>query len=518
MESQDAVAEKKPLFTKVSEDIPSIDDEDTSSSTGENVTVIARMPLSSTDDDEDKIGNYKNQQRGKDGNLPDIGKLSDSLADKNECDKDKMEKEDEYMCIDGKSLSSLHSYSVLDGTCHPPSECVTHSISFAIQPKGIRKDSVPSSETVAHASGGKMSDTHATLFMHESSGSKPKTKLKKNKKAATKTSRDLDSSVVSTKKQRSPKTTVKSKFTPGSFEYIQEKLNGCIFSGWVEERKWVEHLAGYRDVIEVDEWEEEMNHALTAIIRSIPGVEDGTKWINMTPPGFNCPCYCVWSLLSTPPAPGHYWFAVTGVALQPQFGLKVTLKIIRSIHPHDGEVAAARRKRRKELALRGPGHEFESMTAQVQDWLEQLKLIDLSVVLATLGSAFTLSNMRDTIRFVIVLCMTLVVGLVTLIRETHHNLLQLIHTVSVFFHNVTPLLQSVLAFVEKIIGGIFLLIAMVYKDFRRPSPPPVTSLPPATQPPFAIGFSSPPSPTSAAGPRMVKYVPPEQWVYRNQER
>ena len=55
-----------------------------------------------------------------------------------------------------------------------------------------------------------------------------------------------------------------------------------IFSGWVEERQWVESLGGYRDVIEVDEWEVEMNHQLQAIISSIQGVQEGTKWINIT--------------------------------------------------------------------------------------------------------------------------------------------------------------------------------------------------------------------------------------------
>lgn len=39
--------------------------------------------------------------------------------------------------------------------------------------------------------------------------------------------------------------------------------------------------------------------------------------------------YCLWVLLIQPPIPGHYWFVITGVAVQPLFGLKISLQIVR---------------------------------------------------------------------------------------------------------------------------------------------------------------------------------------------
>lgn len=94
--------------------------------------------------------------------------------------------------------------------------------------------------------------------------------------------KDSDSSVSSKKKGSSRKILVKCKFAPEGLKYIEDCLRGHIFSGWVDERKWIENLGSYRDIVEVDEWETDLNKQLNIIIRKIPGVQEGTKWINIT--------------------------------------------------------------------------------------------------------------------------------------------------------------------------------------------------------------------------------------------
>ena len=75
---------------------------------------------------------------------------------------------------------------------------------------------------------------------------------------------------------------VKSKFNPGSIDYIREQLSGAIFSGWVEERCWVDGIKSYRDIIEINECEHELNNKLRLVISGVPGVSNGKKWINIT--------------------------------------------------------------------------------------------------------------------------------------------------------------------------------------------------------------------------------------------
>lgn len=65
---------------------------------------------------------------------------------------------------------------------------------------------------------------------------------------------------------------------------------GRIFSGWLEERRHLETVGaagggvvdGWRDVVEVDNCETEMVQQLAAVVESVPGAREGTRWINVS--------------------------------------------------------------------------------------------------------------------------------------------------------------------------------------------------------------------------------------------
>ena len=152
-------------------------------------------------------------------------------------------------------------------------ESVKHILSFHVTEPDKNQDLPPPTDTPSI-------QLNQTI---DATPSKRKSKAKNTKNLGSgKDGKDSDSSVCSRKRSSKSKTKIKSKFTPGSLEYIEERLCGRIFSGWVDERQWVESVGGYRDVIEVDEWEVEMNQQLQAIVSSIQGVQEGTKWINIT--------------------------------------------------------------------------------------------------------------------------------------------------------------------------------------------------------------------------------------------
>lgn len=516
MENQDAGAGQKPLTFESVEDIPDIDSEETPKCAAVDMTSngfalsgnAGSGKVTSADEvaENEKTINQDLKDVVNNVHSDEVTETVDVLPVKDDKN-DEDEKSQEISCADDTSVEAGAS-NASNVVARETEECITHSISFALRPTEAK--SSPKEETDSNIEADKVTESQDL----QENKLKVKSKTKKVKKGVSKDSRDSDSSVSSKKKEKGSKTRIKSKFAPGSFEYIEERLRGFMFSGWIEERKWVENLAGYRDVVEVDEWEVEMNQILMCVIRSIPGVLEGKKWINITPPSVKEPCYCLWTLLPTPPSPGHYWFSVTGVSLHPQFGLRVMLRIIRSIHPHDGELAVARRKRRKELAAKEPGSELETLSEQVQEWLLQVRQVSASSVWSAVSSTITISNIKEAFRFVIVLTMTLVVGFVAFLRESHHYGIQFLHAAGVFFRNITPFMQSLLAFFEKIIGGMYLLIAMVYNDVRRSAARPSSQL--SVPPPMAIADGRQGFMPSPPGPRTVKYVPPEQWVYRSQ--
>ncbi|KAK3856451.1 hypothetical protein Pcinc_037231 [Petrolisthes cinctipes] len=405
-----------------------------------------------------------------------------------------------------------------NSTTAPDDSAVTHSFTFPLLSHKESEEVHRENESeLQPAVGGPMSEG---ALPPDSTSVKSKTRTKKlsGSQVTNKDARDSDSSVSSRKKGSNKKAKIKSKFAPGSLEYIDERLRGRIFSGWVEERRWVEGINGYRDVIEVDEWEVEMNQQLKAIVACIPGVQEGTRWINITSPNRTTPNFCLWVFLDAPPRPGHYWFSVAAVKLQPQFGLQVVVKEIRQIHFHDGETAEKRQRRQMRRQGSSTSGEFEYVNEQVKDWLEQAQQLTLTSVWAAVSSTITFSNIRESIRFVMVLVMTLVLGLVMVVKESHHLGLRFIREAGIFFHNITPFMQTVLAFVEKIVGGMYLLVAMVYRDLRRPGRPSVPPPPPPHSPyPRAL---LPPTvhPATPNVSQQVKYVPPERWVFRTQDR
>ncbi|XP_045581640.2 uncharacterized protein [Procambarus clarkii] len=421
---------------------------------------------------------------------------------KEEAERDEVKEITDVADKEGISVTDIVSNS-------SSAEYVTHTLSFPLTSKSNDRESVCDTESESQLSISLVSSS-------DLSGGKVKNKTKKHKTPKYgKDGRNSDSSVSSKKKGTSNKTRIKSKFAPGSLEYIEERLCGRIFSGWVEERRWVESLRSYRDVIEVDEWEIEMNQQLKAIISSIPGVYEGTKWINLTPPGENSSSYCLWILLPAPPIPGHYWYTVTGVQLEPLFGLRILVKEIRLIHPHDGETAIARQKRHQKVTL-GNSNSLQTVGEQLLEYVKQVRQLNLSDICSSLSSTITLGNIKEIFRFFIVLVMTLVIGLFSFWKEAHNLGLRFIREAGIFFHHITPFLQSVLSFVEKLVGGMYLLIAMVYRDWRRPSAPPPPYPPGSQSPRLFIQGPSPASAVPPGGSRLVKYVPPEQWVFRNQ--
>lgn len=514
--------EKTALAFDDLEDIPSIDCEDSLSDSLPTVREV--VPSKSTRSNIEAV--EKEEETATEGRDKEVGQEEEQEACSGGNSRDKLE--EGTVQPEDKGSGITDKARVGDGaTDDLESAAVTHTFSFALRTElGGPPHATPGPpEPMDGEEGSKDQASQASSSPKASAKTKSKSKKSKASRLA-KEERDSDSSVSSRKKGRTTtKTQVKCKFAPGGLEYIEDCLQGRFFSGWVEERRWVEHLGGYRDEVQVDEWEAELNAQLNAIVRSIPGVLEGTKWINITAPSATELCYSLWVLLGEAPSPGHYWFTVTGVAVQPQFGLRISLRILRSIHPQDYETAEVRRKRRKQLvAATEPGQELETIGQHILDWWEQAQQISWAGGWAAVRSTLTLSNIREAVRFTVVLVITLVVGLAAFLRESHHVMLRFVREAGIFFRNITPFLQSIMGFVEKLIGGFYLLIAMVYRDFRQPSgppgpPPPSSSfISPHRQPPLALGQAPPPSPYAHPGPRVVKYVGPEQWVYKSQNK
>ncbi|KAB7495296.1 hypothetical protein Anas_00462 [Armadillidium nasatum] len=206
--------------------------------------------------------------------------------------------------------------------------------------------------------------------------------------SSSKTSKDI-LKLKSRRKSKENIVRVKNKFSETSLEYISSELKGAIFSGWINEREYIDNLKSYRDIVEIDEWESDLTQKLKQVMKGVRGVMEGTKWINITVPSSHTPCYCLWVLLDTAPIPGHYWMQISDITCNdPQFGLKFTLKTIREIHPFDGESKEERMKR-----LKG-----EMSPDEWKEWALSLVNFDLKSLLTSTMNLLTPSNIGQGFR------------------------------------------------------------------------------------------------------------------------
>lgn len=339
------------------------------------------------------------------------------------------------------------------------------------------------------------------------------------------------------RRRESLKPRIKAKFADNTLQYIKDRLEGRLFSGWLEERQRLETVvrpakaapptgagpgptgadelvSGWRDVVEVDDCEMEMIRQLDAVMVSVPGSRDGKKWINIKAPG-SVQGYLLWLMPEGEPRPpGHYWFRVQCVSCHPTLGLLLNLTVLRSIGTRDAETAEARNRRLAAAAAAAEGD------LPLGAWLAWQHLYQSTREVCTphaLGqwAAVLLqpSNVAYGIKVLVMAAVSVVLGTVHACREAVRLFLLLMRESGMLIDRATPLVQILVNFVEKIFGGFFLLIAMVYKDVRKPA---------------SGGVGQPPAPQQHVYPIMAgneggvpsygaarRYVGPDAWDHRS---
>ena len=74
-------------------------------------------------------------------------------------------------------------------------------------------------------------------------------------------------------------------------------------------------------------------------------------------------------------------------------------------------------------------------------------------------------------KFVCVLLVAAVAGLARLLPKMLELFNKTIHESAFLLRTATPMFLSVVDMFNKIVGGFYMLLAMMWRDFRRPQPP-----------------------------------------------
>lgn len=106
-----------------------------------------------------------------------------------------------------------------------------------------------------------------------------------------------------------------------------------------------------------------------------------------------------------------------------------------------------------------------------------------------LSASLNRENIKEGFRLLVLLLISLVVGAVHSLKFIGIFTIKFMHQLGWLIHVSTPILMGILDLVSKVIGGIYILIAMIWKDsIGAPQRPLNNALPDSKRRPEAIRY------------------------------
>lgn len=242
--------------------------------------------------------------------------------------------------------------------------------------------------------------------------------------------------------------------------YVKETLKSRLFLGRYIERRLINQLVGYRDIVVVSAAELELKRDLLEVQHKLSsttkvswiGITD-TDFIGCSPAGGVCLC----TEIDNQPF-GTFWFQIKTLKFREE-EIIVTLKCIRHITDAFLEV---------EPILTGG-------TKKYNDTAVNKAITDVSInetyndIVVNLKSALSINNVKDFFTFLFAFVIAIFTGSTAFVNFLGNFILALIREISILVKNSTPMFLGVLDFFSKIVGGFYILLAMLFKQ-KAPMP------------------------------------------------
>jgi len=273
-------------------------------------------------------------------------------------------------------------------------------------------------------------------------------------------------------------------------KHLRERLVGCLFSGWYTERRYMDPIDRYRDVILVDAVESLVLKQVKYAVRKCRKIFEQNSFIGLSYVEEECKMYV--NLHSRPGGGGlevthpfgHYWLQVKSVNFLTNLGLIFELGVVRQFAGSDSE-SCWRCKAREATGEETPV-KIDSITGAVVDL--KSRVLQMSSDLMTdlwrpqhvwsqVRPHLTARNVAQLGRLVMVLLLATATGIVAGVKQLSNFSLKLLHELANLVDRSTPFALGALDMVSKMVGMFGLLLAMIWRDaVKKPSasPSPVT--------------------------------------------
>ncbi|XP_049846512.1 uncharacterized protein LOC126298951 [Schistocerca gregaria] len=235
--------------------------------------------------------------------------------------------------------------------------------------------------------------------------------------------------------------------------FAKKLLCNKVFLGHYQERRYVDSLKSYRDVVLIDEGESDLKSQLD-IVKQHMAIYCGPSisWIGITGPDvIGAPNgYAVWVKLHEMPF-GKYWFQIKNIKISQSCEVVVSLKRVRK-DKHSGN------ETKDELEEDNSLRSVSSILVDFFSYGTAKNLVN------RITSELTTENVSKTVCFITVLLITVLAGLLHLVKLLGFFSLKFLHQLTILLQVLTPYFLGIMDFLSKCVGGLYILIAMMWRD------------------------------------------------------
>lgn len=243
--------------------------------------------------------------------------------------------------------------------------------------------------------------------------------------------------------------------------YLKERLKSRIFLGRYVERRLADKRIGYRDVVIISAAEVSLKKDLFDVQHKLLAICPNTHWIGITDTeslGYS-PGVCLWTEIDNQPF-GPFWFQIKSLKFRDD-EVMVTLKCLRHITDAFLEVEPILTGTAKKIKPENTDKKLESSVAALNETYTDF--------VETLKGVLSISNVKEFATFLLAFVIAIFTGTTSFVNFLGNFILALIREFSILLKNSTPMVLGLLDFFSKIVGGFYILLAML---FRQSTPVP----------------------------------------------
>jgi len=286
-------------------------------------------------------------------------------------------------------------------------------------------------------------------------------------------------------------------------KHLRDRIAGSLFSGWYTERRYVDAIDRYRDVVLVDSVEALIIKQVKYAIKKCGKILAENSYIGLTDVDDQCKLFINLGALGVEAshAFGHYWFQLRSINFIPSVGFSLEVVVVRQFVTTDSESCWRCCARAREQAT-APPVKIDSIGDALLDMRSRLYQVSADVLTevwqpqsywAKLRPLLTMANMVHMVKLVMVLILALFTGVVAGVKQLAQFSLRLLHELANLVDRSTPLALGALNMMSKVVGGAYLLVAMIWRDtVKKPAPGPLPARPQITNLPQMRGSLPPP--------------------------